>query len=164
MKAVLIGKDSVLKRQTEAELARRGFSVGDSSAECVICLDPQRVSEALATPGIQRLVLRSHAYVYGSSAKNPGMMGEDRVSLLPTHAPEQIWLRAEKETLAFPNSAVIRLTNVLDASEGDLLVKQISGSVGFSLAGHDPNVQFVSVRDAARALATAASSLATGIF
>src|SRR5207237_934719 len=91
-------------------------------------------------------------------------MTEDRVSLLPSNAPEQRWLRAEEAALALPNSAVIRLTNVLDTEEGDLVVKQISGRIGISLAGHDPNVQFISVPDAARALAAAAESTATGIF
>jgi 1-acyl-sn-glycerol-3-phosphate acyltransferase len=164
MKAALIGRDSALKRQTEAELARRGIAVGDSSPGCVVCLDPDRVREALAMPTVRRLVLRSHAYAYGSSAKNPGLMSEERISLLPPGAPEQRWLKAEEAALAFPNCAAIRLTNVLDAEEGDLIVKQISGGAGISLAGFNPSVQFISVRDAARALAAAAESNATGIF
>ena len=164
MKAALIGRDGALKRQTEVELARHGIAVGDSSPECVICLDPDRAQAAVATPGMRRLVLRSHAYVYGSSPKNPGLMTEDRVSLLPPEAPEQRWLRAEKVAVTFPNSAVIRLTNVLDTNEGDLIVRQISGRIGTSLAGRNPSVQFISVRDAARALAAAADSSATGIF
>ncbi len=164
MKAALIGREGALQRQTEAELARCGIGVGDAPAECVICLDPQRVEEALAVPGMQRLVLRSHAYAYGSSTKNPGLMTEDRVSLLHVNAVEQLWLRAEEKALAFGNCAVIRLSNVLDTEEGDVIVKQISKGRGISLAGHDPNVQFISVRDAARALASAAGSSATGIF
>src|SRR4029077_9059221 len=163
MKAAVIGKEGALKRQTEAELANCGIAVADS-AECVICLDPHRLQEALAVPGMRRLVLRSHAYAYGSSSKNPGLMTEDRISLLPVNAPEQYWLRAEDKALAFGNSAVIRLANILDTEEGDLIVKQISKRRGISLAGFDPNVQFISVRDAARALAAAARSSATGIF
>lgn len=164
MKVSLIGVDGALKRQTAAELARRGAAVVDSLADCVICLAPDRVSEALARPGLQRLVLRSHAYAYGSSTKNPGLMSEDRISLLHPNAAEQRWLKAEEKALAFPNSAVLRLTNILDPDEGDLIVKQLSKRVGTSLAGHNPNVQFISVRDAARALAAAAESSATGIF
>src|SRR5437016_600419 len=109
MKAAIIGRDGALKRQTGAELARRGIAVGESSAECVICLDRERVRDALAIPGMRRLVLRSHAYAYGSSAKNPGLMTEERVSLLASGAPEQSWLRAEEAALEFPNSVVIRL-------------------------------------------------------
>src|SRR5438309_5256368 len=126
MKAAIIGKEGALKRETEAELARCGITAVDSQAECVICLDPHRIQEALAIPGLQRLVLRSHAYAYGSSTKNPGLMTEDRISLLPLNAPEQRWLRAEEKALAFGNCAVIRLSNVLDTEEGDLIVKQIS--------------------------------------
>ena len=164
MKAAIIGRDGALKRQTGAELARRGIAVGESSAECVICLDPERVREALAISGVRRLVLRSHAYAYGSSAKNPGLMTEERVSLLASGAPEQRWLKGEEAALKFSNSAVIRLTNVLDPDEGDLIVKQISGRSGAALAGFNPSVQFISVRDAARALAAAVESTATGIF
>ena len=164
MKVALIGKEGALKRQLESELAQRGMTVGGSAPDCVICLSPERVGEALAIPGVQRLVLRSHAYAYGSSTKNPGYMTEERISLLPPKAPEQRWLRAEEEALKFANSAVIRFTNILDPEEGDLIVRQITGSMGYSLAGHNPNVQFISVRDAARALAAAAASSATGIF
>ena len=140
MKAAIIGRDGALKRQTEAELARRGIAVGDASAECVICLDPERVREALAIPGIRRLVLRSHAYAYGSNPKNPGLMTEERVSLLPPGAPEQRWLQAEQMALEFSSCAVVRLTNILDTEEGDLIVKQISHGTGFSLAGFNPSV------------------------
>ena len=164
MKVAILGRDGALKRQTESELSRAGVAVTDSSPGCVICLDPQRVQEALATPGIERLVLRSHAYAYGSNTKNPGLLTEERISLLPPHAPEQRWLRAEDQARAFANTAIIRFTNILDTEEGDLLVRQISKPVATSLAGFDPCVQFISVRDAARALAAAAVSSATGIF
>src|SRR5260370_25155193 len=163
MRVAILGRDTSLKRQTESELSRAGIAITDSAPDCVICLEPERVQEALATPGISRLVLRSHAYAYGSSAKTPGPLTEDRISLLPLHAPEQRWLRAEQQALTFPNTAIVRLTNILDTEEGDLLVKQISKRLGVSLAGFDPCVQFISVRDAARALAAAVSS-ATGLF
>jgi len=104
MKVALLGRDGALKRQTESELSRAGVAVTDSAADCVICLDPERVQEALAIAGIQRLVLRSHAYAYGSSTKNPGLLTEERISLLPLHAPEQRWLRAEQQA----NSAAQR--------------------------------------------------------
>src|SRR5262249_18271645 len=157
MKPTIIGRDTALKRELAGQIP-------DLPISTAICLDANRVSEALATPGIQRLVLRGHAYAYGSSTKNPGLMTEDRVSLLPPAAPEQRWVRAEEAALRFPNTAVVRLTNVLDPEEGDLIVQQISSGTGKSLAGFNPNVQFISVRDAARALAAAARSSATGVF
>src|SRR5262249_50708984 len=122
MKVMLIGRNGALLRQTEEELGRRGSVTGDSAPDWGICLDPDRVNEALAVRGMRRLVLRSHAYAYGSNAKNPGMMTEERVSLLPPNAPEQRWLRAEEAAAGFPNTAVVRLTNVLAPEEGDLIV------------------------------------------
>jgi 1-acyl-sn-glycerol-3-phosphate acyltransferase len=164
MTAAILGRESALKRELAGELARRGIAVTEGAADRAICLDPARAADAIVHPGVRRVVLRSHAYAYGSSTKNPGLMTEERVSLLPPQAPEQRWLRAEEIALKFPNTAVVRLTNVLDAAEGDLIVRQISRPIGFALAGRDPNVQFLSVRDAARALAAAAGSSATGIF
>ena len=114
--------------------------------------------------GFRRLVLRSHAYAYGSNTKNPGLMTEDRVSLLPGSAPEQRWLRMEEIAAKHANAASVRLTNVLAPEEGDLVVQQVAGRKGISLAGYDPNVQFIGVEDAARALAAAVQSNATGIF
>src|SRR5260370_35343629 len=99
MKAAIIGRDGALKRQTEAELSHRGIAVGDSSAECVICLDPERVPAALAIPGLRRLGLRSHAYAYGASPKNPGLLTEERVSLLHPRAPEQRGLQGEEAAM-----------------------------------------------------------------
>ena len=164
MRVALIGRDGILKRETAAELARRGIEAGAAEPDCVICLAPERVPEALAIPGVRRLVLRSSAYAYGSNMKNPGLMTEDRVSLLPPGAPEQRWLRAEEAALGFGNASVIRFANILDPGEGDLIVQRVSKGIAITLAGHDPNVQFIGVRDAARALVSAATSDATGIF
>jgi 1-acyl-sn-glycerol-3-phosphate acyltransferase len=164
MKVALIGKDGALKRETAAELARRGTEVGAASADCAICLSSELLPQALAVPGVRRIVLRSSAYAYGSSTKNPGLMTEERVSLLPPGAPEQRWLRAEEAALAFGNAAVIRFANILDVEEGDFIVRQMSKDMCITLVGQNPNVQFIGVRDAARALAAAAESSAKGIF
>src|SRR2546428_7275934 len=164
MRVALLGRDTELKRAVAAELARQGDAVAETAPHCLICLSPDLVDRALEIRGIERLVLRSFAYVYGSSTKNPGLMTEERVSLLPPGAPELRWLEAEEKALRFGNTAIVRLANVLSAGEGDLLVKQIARRAGISLACHDPNVQFVSVRDAARTPVAAAASTATGGF
>jgi 1-acyl-sn-glycerol-3-phosphate acyltransferase len=113
---------------------------------------------------LRRLVLRSHAYVYGSNAKNPGMMTEERISLLPPDAPEQRWLQMEQIAQRNPNTAIVRLTNILSAGEGDVVVRQLVRPRGIALAGHDPNLQFLSLEDGATVLAAAAESASTGIF
>jgi 1-acyl-sn-glycerol-3-phosphate acyltransferase len=166
MKVAVHGSTGVLARETQEELKSRGHVVDGAAPDAVVYIPgtTDGLSGILSRGGFSRLVLRSHAYAYGSSTKNPGLMTEERVSLLPPGAPEQTWLRAEELASKFPNSAIVRLTNVLAPEEGDLLVNQLSRGAAMPLAGHDPNVQFLSVKDAARALAAAVESSATGIF
>jgi 1-acyl-sn-glycerol-3-phosphate acyltransferase len=155
-----------LARATSAELERRGHSVSNRQPECAIFFPGplDTLEKVVSQSGLRRLVLRSHACAYGSSTKNPGMMTEERVSLLPLDAPEQIWLKAEAIAARHPGWAAVRLTNVLAPEEGDLLVRQLSSKSAVSLAGHDPNVQLISLDDAARALVCAAESDAIGLF
>ena len=166
MRIALLGFDGPLARETRAELARRGHVASEASADCAIYFpgSTEDLERLVQRGGFQRLVLRSHASAYGFSAKNPGLMTEERVSLLPDGAPEQRWLRSEQIASRFPNWAAVRLTNVLSQGEGDLLVHQLAGKAAMPLAGRDPNVQFISLRDAARALVSAAESQATGLF
>ena len=166
MKFALLGFEGPVARAVGAELEARGHRAVTEGAECAIYFpgDPDEFSNVALRGGFSRLVLRSHAYAYGSSTKNPGLMTEDRISLLPAEAPEQRWLQMEELAAGHPNAASVRLTNVLAPEEGDLLVKLLAGRKGRALAGHDPNVQFIGVRDAALALVAAAESQATGIF
>ncbi len=166
MKVAVLGSSGVLARQTQEELKARGHVLDNSTPDSVVYIpgDLEGLSAILSRGGFSRLVLRSHAYAYGSNTKNPGLMTEERVSLLPPGVQEQRWLRAEELASKFPNFAVVRLTNVLAPEEGDLLVKQLSRRAAMPLAGHDPNVQFLSLKDAAQALVAAAESAATGFF
>ena len=169
MNVAVLGEDCALARATSEELARRGHAVSPDAQECAIFFPGKTTATGeslarLARGGpVARLVLRSHAFAYGSNAKNPGGMTEERVSLLPLEAPESAWLKAEEIALRHPNAAVIRLTTVL-ARDGDLLARQIAEKFAATLPGRDPNVQFLSLRDAARALVAAAESSAKGIF
>ena len=166
MRVAVLGPDGPLARETRAEFRRRGHALSETDAEAIVYLpgplEPLR--RLVEKRGFRRLVVRSHAYVYGAHPKNPGRMTEERVSLLPADAPERRWLDGEQIAARFPNWAAVRLTNVLASQEGDLLVRQLAGRAGMPLPGRDPNVQFISLRDAARALAAAAESEATGIF
>ncbi len=163
MNIAVLGRDSAIRREVLRELEAQGIAVS-AQAGAVICLYPEAVDEALRMNGLQRLVLRSHAFVYGSSDKNPGLLTEERISLLHPKAPEQKWLEAETRAQNFSNTAILRLTNVLDPDEGDVAVRQLARKIGFSIGGRDPNLQFLTVKDAARALVSAATSQATGIF
>lgn len=129
--------------------------------------DFQRFLERAKETGISRVVLRSHAFAYGSSWKNYGLMEEDRGSLLPAGSSAVRWLQAEEQLWRARgglSGAAIRLAGVLDPGEGDFIPHQFARKVVFPWAGHDPQVQFLSLSDAARALAAAAVSDETGIF
>jgi 1-acyl-sn-glycerol-3-phosphate acyltransferase/nucleoside-diphosphate-sugar epimerase len=164
MNVALLGRQGPLAGAVFAELERRRHRV-DASADSAIYFPgtPEDLENVVTSGRFRRLVLRSSACAYGASSKNPGLMTEDRISLLSPDAPEQRWLRLEAVAARHPNSVTVRLANVLDPGEGDLLVQQLAKRCAIALAGHDPNVQFLSLRDAARALVAAAESECTGI-
>lgn len=172
MKVAVFGREGPLAREIRAELARGGHTVVERDSEAAIFLpggipnleNLAELEKLIARGGFRRLVVRSHAFVYGSNPKNPGQMTEERVSLLAGDAPERRWLAAEEIAARFPNWAAVRLSSLLDREEGDLVVRQLAGRAAATIPGRDPNVQLISLRDAARALVAAAESEATGIF
>jgi len=166
MKVAMLGKEGPLARETREELVRRGHALSERDKDAVIFIpgELRDLEEVVARGGFRRLVVRSHAFVYGANPKNPGMMTEERVSLLAENAPERRWLAAEEIARKVPSWAAVRLAGVLDREEGDLLIRQLAGRVAATIPGRDPNVQMISLRDAARALVAAAESDAIGIF
>lgn len=166
MNIAILGYDGPLARATRAVLESRGHTVTHDAPDCVVYFpgNPQELERIVNAGCARRLVLRSHAYVYGSNTKNPGLMTEERISLLPPGAPEQRWLKAEEIARRHSNAAIVRLTNLLAPEEGDLIVEKLCGRAAVTLAGHDPNLQFISLEDAAAAMAAAAESAATGLF
>lgn len=154
------GPDGPLKREIVSEAKTRGLAINDD-AETIICLSPASLDSSLHA---KRLVVRSSAVVYGASDKNPGFMTEERVSLLRPGAKAARWLALEEKALQHSNVAVLRLTNLLAVEEGDLATKQLAKSEAKHIAGRDPHLQFLAVRDAARAFLAAAESTATGVF
>ena len=131
MKVQIKGFSGPLALATSAELQRRGHTVVDSAAECAIFFPGRQSTEAeltalASTPGLQRLVVRSHAYAYGANPKNPGFMTESRLSLLPPEAEANKWLRMEALAAAHPNAASVRLSSVASVDEGDLFTAQLA--------------------------------------
>jgi len=165
MKIAVAGDAGALRNLVCAEVERMGHSV-DPAGEAAIYLPgtPEELDRIVAEGKFRRLVIRSNAVAYGSNTKNPGLLTEDRISLLPEGAPEQRWLRLEAAAARHPNSASLRLANVLLPGEGDLIVDRLSRSPAVALFGHDPNIQALAPADAARALVTAALSGKKGLF
>jgi len=137
--------------------------------------DLHQLLDWAARAGIGRVVLRSHAIAYGSSMKNPGLLEEGRISLLPKDSLERRWIEAEQAVFSAAGSpparpgpafsaAAVRLTSILDPEEGDLITNMLSSRFVVPLAGYDPQLQLLSLRDAAAFLAGAVLSDAGGIF
>src|SRR5205823_1507671 len=99
------GFQGPLSRAVRTELEQRGHAVTDSSPECVIFFPGEltELERLTQSPGVRRVVVRSHAYAYGSNPKNPGLLTEDRISLLPPNDPAQRWLKMEAAASAHPN-------------------------------------------------------------
>lgn len=166
MNVSVSGFDGPLARATRVELERRGHRVTMAGAECAVFIpgDAGTLEGIAKDPAVKRLVLRSHGYAYGANPKNPGMMPENRISLLPPNDPAQSWLRAEEIAARHPNSAAIRMANINHPAEGDLLTTKLSKGSATKILGRNPNVQFIALEDAAKALAAACESSATGLF
>jgi 1-acyl-sn-glycerol-3-phosphate acyltransferase len=170
MKIAVCGFDGPVARAVKAELTRRGHTVVDSPLdtrpEAVIWFpgDIAELERIADQADLRRVVVRSHGYAYGSNPKNPGLLDESRISLLPPNDPAQRWLKAEETAARHPNWAVVRLANVLAAEEGDLIVGKLLSGTATRVAGRDPNLQFIAVQDAAQALVAAVESNATGVF
>jgi len=170
MKVAVCGFNGPVAQAVRAELTRRGHTIIDSGvdprADSVIWFpgDLAELEKIAARTDLRRLVVRSHAYAYGSNPKNPGRLDESRISLLPTKDPAQRWLQVESIAERNPHWAAIRLTNVLAPAEGDLIVQKLARKAATRVAGRDPNLQFLSVQDAAMAMVAAVESNATGIF
>jgi 1-acyl-sn-glycerol-3-phosphate acyltransferase len=171
MKVQVAGFQGPVAHATRAELHRRGHQVVDTDAEAVIFFpgkgpgsSSEDLARLLADPKVQRLVLRSHAYAYGSNPKNPGYMTENRLSLLPPAAEANRFLRLEEMAATHPNHAAIRLTTVASVAEGDPFAVKLAAGAAVRIAGRNPNMQLIDVEDAAAALAAAVDSDATGIF
>jgi 1-acyl-sn-glycerol-3-phosphate acyltransferase len=163
MRVHIAGRQGALAIEVARQLRERGHTP-DPSAPTAIFFPGDTADLERIAGRCTRLVLRSHAGAYGANPKNPGMMDESRVSLLPAGDPAQLYLRAEEIALRHPNSAVVRLATVADAGEGDPLAAKLISRVTTRPAGRDPNVQFIGLRDAASALIAAAESNASGLF
>ena len=165
MKLAVLGKDGPLPRALRGEAEKAGHTLVSDAADAAVYFPgtTDELARIVSDGRFPRLVLRSNAFAYGSNAKNPGLMTEDRISLLPEGARDERWLRLEEAAAKHPNSVALRLANVLSDTT-DLIPQQLWAKRAYTILGHDPNIQATSLHDAARALLAAAGSSATGLF
>ena len=165
MKLAVLGKDGPLPQALRGEAEQAGHTLVSDAAEAAVYFPgtTDELARIVSDGRFPRLVLRSNAFAYGSNAKNPGLMTEDRISLLPEGARDERWLRLEEAAAKHPNSVALRLANVLSDTT-DLIPQQLWAKRAYTILGHDPNIQATSLHDAAQALLAAAGSSATGLF
>lgn len=170
MRIAVHGFNGPVARELRALAERRGHTLAETQPGAAIFFPrpngstPLEELERIAASGCPRLILRSHAVAYGANPKNPGFVGEDYPPRPIPGSPAAHWLQAEETARRHPAAAIVRLCAVLDPQEGDTLVQSIARGWGAAPAGRDPNVQFLSVHDAARVLLDVAESAASGIF
>ena len=103
--------------------------------------------------------------------KNPGLLDEGRVSLLPKTSHDRRWLEAEQLLFSRHSSnrhsaftaAAVRLVPILEPAEGDLIAAMLRRRITAPLAGYDPQLQLLSLSDAAECLICALLSDVPGI-
>ncbi|MEZ5363718.1 MAG: 1-acyl-sn-glycerol-3-phosphate acyltransferase [Bryobacterales bacterium] len=164
MKIAVKGFDGPLAKAVGAELTKRGH-VLSNDADCLIYIpgDAFELARLIDSAINRKVVLRSSAFAYGADPKNPGDLTEERGPILHRDAPEQRWLGLEELVLA-RGGACLRMATILAPEEGDLIARKLAKHWTTSPFGRDPQVQFLSLQDAARALVRAAETDASGIF
>src|SRR4051812_16738359 len=106
---------------------------------------------AAARSGARHVVLISSAAVYGASPYTPGFVDETWVAP-PTH-PNRVaawWTAFEREAARVCPGAAITILRPAPLLDGESYVSQLfTAPVAFTVAGHDPPIQLLSLDDLA---------------
>lgn len=120
---------------------------------------------------VRRFVLQSTASVYRIDSDEPVLIDEDHPLDLSPHAPAGVRSRVEADVTVAARIgssrlqiAIVRCAEILAPASGSQLHDYLSSRVCLRPLGYDPMVNVLSLPDAARALALATISDATGIF
>lgn len=170
MRVAVVGVPGSTGRRLRELLVTGGHEVVATAPEAAVYFPAVRghrpledLETLVADPGCRRLVLRSHAVAYGNSAKNPGLMHEDNPSRVGTLDAANHWLEAEVLAKRHPSVSILRFCPILDNEAAEPLVESFQDRWGLTLAGRDPNVQFITADDAAHALIRAIESDTRGM-
>ncbi len=129
----------------------------------------QLLAACQKAPGVQRLVVKSSAAVYGSSPRDPAMFSEDAsAKSLPRSGFGKDSVEVEGYVRGFARRrpdvglSVLRFANVIGPRISTPMTDYFSLPVVPTIAGFDPRLQFVHEDDALRALLLATTGAAAG--
>jgi nucleoside-diphosphate-sugar epimerase len=145
------------------------FDVGVRFARTVAAT--RNLLDAAARAGVQRLVHRSSAMVYGAHPDNPVPLDEQRPrranpDFPPAHHHALAEELVEQFDAAHPevDVVVLRPATVLGPGENHVLVAQLETPRLLTVRDHEPPLQFVHSDDLAEAAHLAATSGLTGVY
>ena len=117
--------------------------------------------------GTERVVLISSTAAYGASPRHPGLATERRPAAAVGHGLARQWLALEAaalEVFGMERVTVLRAAPVPLPQERDFFSRLLTARCVFTVLGHDPTLQLLSVDDLARAVDLALGVRRPGIF
>lgn len=121
---------------------------------------------AAARTGAAHVVLISSAAVYGASPYTPGFV--DEAWQPPPTYPNRIsdwWSSFEREASRMFPAAAITILRPAPLLDGDSYVSRLfSGRAAWTVAGHDPTLQLLSLDDLSEAVMRVLAAPAAGVF
>jgi 1-acyl-sn-glycerol-3-phosphate acyltransferase len=142
-----------------------------ADATCLPDIQAARlVCDACGRAGVNVVVLISSAAAYGANPHNPGLMTEARV--LPPAACDRVglaWRQFERVSRRALEDSGVVLTILRPAAtpsrvSRDCFSRLLRAPVAFTLPGHDPTIQLLSVTDLADAVCRAFERRVPGVF
>lgn len=131
----------------------------------------QKVIANAASHGVKKLVVVSHAAIYGALADNPCFMTEDAPPSVGRSLPElQDVVTADLITTAamvkYPSLEIVTLrpVNCLGPTSRDTLAQVLRLPVAPSVLGYDPMMQVIHEEDLSRAIAAALTPGLKGVY
>lgn len=120
---------------------------------------------------IRQVVVVSSAAIYGAQPQNPGLIHESQpLSYGSANRLARAWIAFEElveELLAHradTTLTILRPAHVLMSNGQDYFSRFFSGRMAFTLAGHDPSIQWLHPDDLARAVASVVEHRPEGVY
>jgi 1-acyl-sn-glycerol-3-phosphate acyltransferase/nucleoside-diphosphate-sugar epimerase len=124
-----------------------------------------RIFAAIAGAGAAHLILVSSTAVYGATPHHAGLALEHRMPGPGDQPVARCWQTLESSARASAaRVTILRAAPVVAAAGRDFFSRLLTSSPAFTVAGHDPTMQFLAPSDLARAIDAAVEQRASGTF